>query len=458
MTDPDWSLSASACAQAVRNRVVSAREVAGWTLDRIASRDGKLGAFSEIDEAGMLRAADAVDANIARGSAGALPGVPIGIKELVDVRGMHTSYASPAFRPYKPRTDASSVAALRRGGALIPGKTRTSELAWSPITSGTRNPVDATLTCGASSGGSAAAVAGGLVPAALGTDTGGSVRLPASLCGAVGMKPTFGLVSRAGVLPASWSLDTVGVVARNVLDVRLVLAALCASDGRDPGRAPQAQVDHVRTQLLSATRTPAALRLGVLDEPLLAIADERGARMFEAAIQAFEATGAHVRHVTMPELRFVPPALLAIDLAEGAALHRGLLRDHADRLDPDVRALLRTGLQVTGATLARAHQARHAIRRLVSGLFGAHALDALLVPSHPAPIPSLNEVSGTEPALWAFGRVAWLANLTGQPAVVLPTRSYAPPLGVQLVGRPFEDARLLDVAQFCEREVLGTLN
>ena len=458
MTDPDWSLSASACAQAVRDRVVSAREVAGWTLDRIASRDGKLDAFSEIDEAGLLREADAVDARIRRGDAGALPGVPIGIKELIDVRGMRTSYASPAVRPYEPPTDACSVAALRRDGALIAGKTRTSELAWSPVTSGTRNPVDATLTCGASSGGSAAAVAGGLVPAALGTDTGGSVRLPASLCGAVGMKPTFGLVSRAGVLPASWSLDTVGVIARHALDVRLVLAALCSGDGRDPGRAPHARVERVRTQLLSPPRAPSSLRLGVLGEPLLAIADERGARMFEGAIQAFEAAGARVLRLTLPELRFVPPALLAIDLAEGAALHRGLLRDRADRLDPDVRALLRTGLQVSGADLARAHQARHAIRRLVSGLFGAHGLDALLVPSHPAPIPSLAEVPGPEPALWAFGRVAWLANLTGQPAVVLPTRSYTPPLGVQLVGRPFEDAGLLDISQFCEREVLGTLN
>ena len=252
---------AAELARRVRAREVRVADVAEETLDAIRREDDVIRAFTAVDEDAVRRDARRLDRRLADGAdLGPLAGVPIAIKDLIDVRGLPTSYGSAAFDPFAATSDATVVRRLRAAGALIVGKVRTTEFAWSQRTLPTLNPLDHGISTGGSSSGPAAAIASGQVPVALGTDTGGSIRIPAVQCGLVGIKPTFGVVGRGGVLPANWTLDTVGPLATTCEDARLVLAAIVGPDARDPWSARPARLRRVRAELAAPARRPRPAR------------------------------------------------------------------------------------------------------------------------------------------------------------------------------------------------------
>lgn len=450
-------------AAAVASGAVTARGIAQAAVDAIARRDGELRAFTAVDASGLLAAADRLDDALARGEPpGPLAGVTVGVKDLVDVAGLPTSWGTDALPAPLATRDARVVTRLRAAGALIVGKTRTAELAWSTLTPPTVNPTDPALVAGGSSGGSAAAVGAGLVAGGIGTDTACSVRLPAALCGVVGVKPTYGAVGRSGVLVCSPSLDHVGPLARTVADARALLAALVAPDPGDAGSAPGTVLDALAQRLAAPPRPVAGARLGVLDDELVEVVEPRARRSWAAALERLGGGGFDLVTVALPECRYVPGALLAIDLPESAAVHSDALRAGAD-ISPAIAGLLRVSHAIPAVLTARAHAARAWIVRRVAELFGQQRLDALITPATVAgaipaadPDRAFRRADGTtEPAAWGYPRPFWLASLTGQPAVTVPSVRTSPPLGVQLVGRPFADDALLDVAAAVERCLAG---
>ena len=459
----DCQTSVRLCANAVRERRISAREIAEETLDAIARVDRHLQAFTAVDPEHLLDQAKVVDASIARGEAvGSLAGVPIAAKDFFEVRGLPTSYGCPAFDPYVANGDSDSVGQLRAAGALLAGKTRAAELGWSDTTPPTKNPRDSRLIPGGSSGGSAAAVGAALVLAALGTDTGGSIRMPAAMCGVVGLKPTYRVVSLEGVLPCSWSLDHAGPLARSVADVRIVLDALCAGRKSTVG-SDALLVSELRQRLGSRQHLKlAGLRLATLDEPLFEIVESRSQALYTQLLDLLADSGASLLQLRLPEVRLAPAVALAISMSEGASIHQGLLRDRGHLITPEIRESLELASVVPAALVARARGLRLLLKQRVAALFVEHRLDALVVPANTAPpIPADNlaavfpRKSGQlEQAMWwGYPRVNYLANVTGQPAIVLPITEESPPIGVQLVGRPYEDDRLLDIAEAVEERL-----
>ena len=455
---PDCLASVESCAISVRTGTVSVREVAEWVLANIESADGKFRAFTHVSEEDVLAQADALDQRRRMGL-GPLAGVPIGVKDLLDVKGLRTSYGSPAFFPYVAHDDSRAVAQLKAADALVVGKTRTSEFAWSTITPPTKNPRNLDLVAGGSSGGSAAAVAGGLVLGALGTDTGGSIRIPAALCGVVGMKPTYGLVSRAGVLPANFSLDHVGPFAQSLSDIRLLLSALIGHDSADPGSADKHLIRNVAGGLATPkNRRVERLRLGVLEGPLFEIVDREVQDEHQNVLDRLAQAGVNLVGLRVPEADFVPAAAMAIDLAEGAALHTERLRDHGADFGPNTRRLLHFAHTIPGVILARGHQARRYLSQTIADVYASNRLDAIVAPASPSLAIAAKDINASrtlldgrhELVLAGYSRVCWLANLTGQPAIVIPYRLTPTPLAIQLIGRPFMDHELIDLGEAIE--------
>jgi aspartyl-tRNA(Asn)/glutamyl-tRNA(Gln) amidotransferase subunit A len=282
------------------------------------------------------------------------------------------------------------------------------------------------------------------------------------MCGIVGVKPTFGAVSRAGILPASWSLDTAGPFARSVEDVRLVLAQIVGHDRRDPGSAARRLLDGLRRRLETARDARAErIRLGVLNHPLFEIVEPRARRTYESLLDSLAGAEIELIELGLPTGSFVEGTFLALCLTEGAALHSDRLRSHSEQMSNEISSLMRFAHMIPGALVARAHQLRRHITRDVVELFRANRLDALVVPASPAPpIPlerpdaGYTRASGVyEPITWSYPRVCLLASLTGQPGLVVPITGDRPPLGVQLIGRPFLDDVLLDIGAEIEAHI-----
>lgn len=449
-----------ACVQAVTDRAVSVSEIAEDVLARIEDLDPAINAFTIVDEKELRAEAKRLDQGLRTGIAGPLAGVPIGVKDLFDVVGQPTSYGSKAYDPIVATSDATTVRLLREAGALIVGKTRTAEFAWSGTTKPTRNPTDLSRTVGGSSGGSAAAVAAGMVRGALGTDTGGSIRQPAALCGIAGIKPTYGLVSRAGVLPTNWSLDHAGPLAGSVDDVRRMLSVLIAHDGLDPASAPTAAVAAAQIDIqASRPEDMSNVRIGLIDNPLFEIHEAAAAAAFDSTVSHLVSMDAQIVRLKLDWLRYVPSAFIAIDLPEGAAVHTERLRTRADDIDPEIRALLRFGHAIPGVLAARGHQARRLIVDRMAETFNRHGLTALVTPASTVfpfpddgpPVTYTRADGSVESAMWATLRPMWLANMTGQPALAVPVARTPLPLGIQVIGRPYQDGKVLGIGERIEQ-------
>ncbi len=431
----------------IRSRQVSPVELAQQTLARIAERDPLLNAFQLVLADRALAAARRAEQQIAAGDyRGPLHGVPIAVKDLLALAGTPTTAGSKSLAGQVADFDAAAVERLEATGAVIVGKTRLSEFAYSPGSNNahygpTRNPWNHERDTGGSSSGSAAAVADGLAYAALGSDTGGSIRIPAAFCGIVGLKPTFGRISLHGVLPLAWSLDHLGPLTRSVADAALLLETLAGYDPRDP-RTRQIAVPPARPDA-----GVVGLRVGVLrdDGTGRPLGTDEALGAWHASLAALERHGAELIPIDLPEmeeLRLLNGALLAI---EAAAYHEPMLREHLDDYGEFVRQRLLAAFAYGSRAFVRAQQARGLIRRRYEALF--ERIDLLSTPSQPDGAPALN-TPGWTTFTGPFNTLGW-------PAISVPAGLTATglPLGIQLVGQPWDEATVLRAAHVVEAEV-----
>ncbi|MCJ2086489.1 amidase [Methylobacterium sp. E-005] len=453
MTDALWSLPITELARRIAGRSLSSVELVGACLDRIERLDGDLQSFVCLS-ADALEMAQAADAEIAKtGPRGPLHGIPIGIKDNYTTADLPTRAGTAVDALTFPRTDSHCVAKLRAAGAVILGKLRMHEFAWGMVTPPTRNPWDLARVPGGSSGGSGAAVAAGLCPAALGSDTGGSIRIPAALCGVVGLKPTYGRIGRSGIVPHSWSLDHAGPLSRTVADAALLLGVLAGSDPDDPA-ASSAPVPDYRAALAAPVR---GLRVAVIRNHFFEAIDADVAAAVEAAIRFFAGEGCPVRDVAVPSLRYGLGAIYAIELASSAAYHdRNRAQGHVNGFAADVRDLVEMGRFVTGPDYLRAEQARALIMAEMAATLAE--ADVIVTPTAPLTAWRSDESTVTiagrpESVLAASWRLTYPFNLTGLPALALPCGfdRRGLPISLQIAARPFAEDRLLAFAHRYEQ-------
>lgn len=448
-------LTLSDAGDRVRRGEVSSAELTEAILRRIAATEDRIHAYVHVYGDEARAAARERDRERASGHwRGPLHGVPVAIKDLLATADAPTEAGSEALKGTRTGYDASVVERLHAAGAVIVGKTVTHELAYGVNSPPTRNPWGSDHYPGGSSAGSGAALAARSAFGAIGTDTGGSIREPAALNGLVGLKPTFGRVSRYGVFPLSSSLDHVGPMTRSVQDCALLLGAIAGYDARDGG-----SIDEPVPQYLHGIGTGVrGLRIGVERDYLFGKSVTEPVRgAVEAVIGELAEAGAEVIEVSMPELPVMSPVGLTILLAEASAAHHRLLRDRGGQLDPQTRIMLELGELVPAAHYVTAVSARSLLKEITRRTFAAHGLDMLLSPAVPAPTVAMDALgvpdeNGEDPLTTAIN-LTFPANVTGLPALTIPC-GFSPdgfPIGVQLMGRPFDEATLFRAALAYER-------
>lgn len=380
-----------------------------------------------------------------------LLGIPIALKDLYETQGIETTAGSSFLRNYIPKKDARTVERLRQAGAVLLGKLNLHEIALgvtnvNPHFGTCRNPWDRQRISGGSSGGSAAALAASLCAGSLGTDSGGSIRIPASLCGIVGLKPTYGRVSLRGVLPLSWNTDHAGPMARSVEDAAILLQVIAGYDPDDPAsiRKP---VDNYLTQLKEGVR---GWRIALAEDELLRRNDPEIELATQAAAQAFRALGAKVEAQAFPGLRDAGQANLLMVTSDAAAYHRENLQNHPEGFGEDVLRRLRSGSEVTSTEYSLARRNQAMLRRKFERFFDRY--DIVILPTTPVPAPPILGPDAVEQAR-LLTRYTAPFNLTGLPAISIPAGFTASglPIGLQLVARPWNEARLLRCAYAYEQ-------
>jgi Asp-tRNA(Asn)/Glu-tRNA(Gln) amidotransferase A subunit family amidase len=415
------TLSALDLARRIEAGTITARAVVDLCAEAIARREGEIGAFAALDVAAAQRASQAEGLRLAP-----LHGLPVGIKDIFDTADFATEYGSPIYAGHRPRADAALVALVRRAGGIVLGKTVTTELA-SLQPAGTRNPRNPAHTPGGSSSGSAAAVAAGMLPLGLGSQTGGSVIRPAAFCGVAGFKPSFRLLPTVGMKCFSWSLDTAGLFAAGVADVAFAATAITGRDLRIDQRAPAApSLALVRTHLWSQA------------SPAMQAALEQAARAAAAA-------GARVRELELPPI--FEDAMRAHVTIQDHEAYRALAYEidhHHERLGPILRQQLGRAAAIDCDTYDEARRTARGARRMFADLMAD--TDAMLTPSAPGVAPHGLGSTGDP----AFNRL-W--TLLGPPCINVPGFADASglPLGVQIVGRFARDRTALEAAWFLER-------
>jgi 1-carboxybiuret hydrolase len=435
--DTAWA-HASEIAAAVSDGRTSATAVVGGALARIAKHDRALNAFTAVTEERALAKAAAIDAERARGRRlGVLAGVPFAVKNLFDVAGLPTLAGSKINRDRAPAVrDATVIARLEAHGAVLVGALNMGEYAYdftgeNVHDGASRNPHDVSRMTGGSSGGSGGAVAGGLVPLALGSDTNGSIRVPASLCGIFGLKPTYGRLSRARTFPFVASLDHVGPLARGTRDLALAYDAMQGHDDDDP---------------VCAQRPVEAVA------PLLA-RGSKGLRIAIAGTKVAAALGV-TNEIELPEAKRARAAAYVITASEGGALHLGRLRTRGRDFDPAVRDRLIAGAMIPAAHVAKAQKFRRWYREQVLALF-AH-VDAVLAPATPCTAPAIGQrtfvLDGVElPVRANLGIYTQPISFIGLPVVAVPVPLQPLPIGVQIIAAPWREDVALRIAHALEQ-------
>jgi aspartyl-tRNA(Asn)/glutamyl-tRNA(Gln) amidotransferase subunit A len=436
-------------AELVQARALSSLGLTSACLERISARNEALRAFITVMADQALAEAARADAEIAAGHyRGALHGIPVSIKDLADVAGIPTT-AGSAVTPRHPVHDAPVVRNLRRAGAVIIGKTNLHEFAYGTTSDETafgavRHPMDPSRSPGGSSGGAAVSIVEGMAMGALGTDTGGSIRIPAAVCGIVGLKPTYGEISCEEVVPLSTTLDHVGPITRTVRDCVALFLAM-----RDGEVAPAPRVAAAQSAWLGIPR-------GYFFEKL----DDDVRELFERARSALEQAGHSIADVNIPLAERTADVYLHIGLPESAWYHGPALETEAERYSPGVRRRIELGRYVLAEDYLRAMHARDVLRRQVDKAL--EGLDALLLPTLPigAPLIGANSVrvgSTDEPLRAIMLRLTQLFDITGHPAIAIPcgTGRDGFPRSLQLVGHRGGTERLLDVAAAVEAQIAG---
>jgi aspartyl-tRNA(Asn)/glutamyl-tRNA(Gln) amidotransferase subunit A len=436
-------------------REVSALELVEATLRRIEETEPLIHAYALVLTEQARDTARQVDQELARGEyRGPLHGIPVGIKDLCYTAGIPSEAGSRALAGFIPSHDAAVVERLRAAGAVIAGKTVTHELAYGVNEPPTRNAWDPACYPGGSSAGSGAAVAARSAFGAIGTDTGGSIREPASLNGVVGLKPTFGLVSRFGIVPLSPSMDHAGPIARTVEDCALLLQAIAGYDARDTGSIERPAEDYGA----DLERGAAGLRIGVESRFLFGeqVWDEVRAAV-DGVLGEYADMGAELVEVEIAAIDLMSPVGTTIFVCDGSAYHRHLLRERGGDLDRATRIMLELGELIPATHYVTAQRARAVLRDEMRATFTAHRLDAILSPSVPTtsvPMAMVSQASeSAEDPLSAALHHMIPANVTGQPALTVPCGFSAAglPIGFQLLGRPFAEATLFRLARAYER-------
>ena len=381
---------------------------------------------------------------------GILAGLPLAVKDLYETAGIRTTVGTKFFANYVPNEDAVTVKRLKEAGAVILGKTNTHEIALGVTNvnaafGNCHNPWDTTRITGGSSGGSAAAVASGMVLAALGTDTGGSIRIPASLCGVVGLKPTYGRISLRGIIPLSWNLDHAGPLTKSARDAALLLQVLAGYDEEDPASA-DVPVDDYLTDIDEGVQ---GWRIAMAVGDYIEASDPDVLAAVRAAAEVFRRLGAQVEEVELPWLRDAALANTVITQADGAAYHRERLNEHPDWFGADVRQRLETGAAYTSGEYALARRKQAEVRRRGELFFQNH--DALLLPSTPISAPLIEGSDALEQAR-RLTRFTAPFNASGLPALSMPCgfTSSGMPIGLQIVGAHWAEAKVLRAAQAYE--------
>ncbi len=446
MPNPN-ELTAAEAARAIARRELTAVELAEACLNRIAALDERLLAWVYVDRDTVIADARQADAAVAEGRAlGPLHGVPIGLKDIYYTAGIPTKAGSEVYKDFVPDYDATSLTLLRKAGALMLGKAVTTEFACLDP-SPTYNPWNPAHTPGGSSSGSAVAVASRMCPAAMGSQTVGSVLRPAAYNGVVGFKPTFGRVSRYGVVPVSWNLDTVGWLVRTVEDAALLLQVMAGPDVSDPVSSREPVGDY-----LSAIAEPTPPRIGLLRRYFYEGADTETRRHLDAVAEQLAEAGAEIEEIPLEESiesAYVDQRLIMA--VEAAAFHEPMYRRQAEDYQPKLRAMLAEGLEVDGIAYSRALERR---RQFTTDMEeAAKRCDVLLTPGAPSP-PQADRTNTGDPAFQG----PWTS--CGFPAIALPSglAESGVPLGIQMVASPFAEARLLSAAAWCESVLDVSLN
>jgi aspartyl-tRNA(Asn)/glutamyl-tRNA(Gln) amidotransferase subunit A len=448
------SLEIGEVAPMLRDRQVSPVELTEAYLDRIDRLDPRLNAYIRVMPDQARAAAREAELEIGRGGwRGPLHGVPLGIKDLFDVAGVPTTMGSTILRDNMPTRDATVVQRLKTAGAVILGKQNLHEFAFgitseNPHYGVVRNPWDLDRVPGGSSGGTAAAVAAGLCAAGMGSDTGASIRAPASFCGTVGLKPTYGRVSRAGALPLAWSLDHAGPLARSVADCALMLQAIAGADPRDPATS-SLEVPDFSADL---ERGVGGLRLGIPREYFFDIVEPEVKRLFDQAIATLGRLGAQVEEVSLPHVEHAQVAGNVIMSSEAAACHATWLRERPGDYGADVLQRIRGGLLVRATEYLHSQQMRALIQQDFAAAF--ERVQVVLSPTVPLVAPPIGRTQEPGGPLNVVpraiaNRTTVPCNLTGMPAISVPCGLSQPeglPVGLQIMGPAFAESLVLQVA------------
>jgi aspartyl-tRNA(Asn)/glutamyl-tRNA(Gln) amidotransferase subunit A len=383
---------------------------------------------------------------------GGLSAIPIAVKDLYETAGVRTTAGSLFFRDYIPTLDAVAVSKLKAAGADIIGKTGTHEIALgvtsiNPHYGSPRNPWDTSRITGGSSGGSAAAVAAGMCMAALGSDTGGSIRIPASLCGVVGLKPTYGRISLRGVFPLSWNLDHAGPLARSVKDAALLLQLLAGYDEEDPSSV-NVPVDDYLKDIETGVK---GWRIGLAAGEFVEVSDAEVLAAVRKAARCFEDLGARIEEVDTNWLYEAAVANGQMVQADGAAYHRERLEKNPELFGADVRQRLETGRDLPSGAYILARRKQAEVRRRSEAFFSQY--DALLLPSTPISALPIDDIENSASQAPALTRFTAPFNLSGSPALSIPCgfTGSGLPIGLQIVSGPWQEAKVLSAGYAFEQ-------
>ena len=443
-------LSADGLSRLIASKEVSPVDVVQAHLERIQATEPVLNSFITRPGDEALEAARQAEREIqASRYRGPLHGIPVGLKDLYYVKGVPNTSGSRIFHDFVPDYDGAVAARLKEAGAILMGKLNLHQFAFGPLGVNAdygdmHNPWDPTRLAGGSSGGSGSAAAAGQCAITMGTDTGGSIRIPSALCGLAGIKPTYGRISRYGLAPLSWSLDHAGPMARTVEDCALVLNILAGHDPKDPTSARE-PVPNYRASLTGNVR---GLRIGVPKEYFEVPVDPQVKKAVMKALEVLEEMGAQVKEVSWPMYHQSGAVSAPIITSEAAALHRDLLLSRGNEYDPRVRWRLEVGLFISAADYVRALRVRAVYNRQARELF--QEVDLLAGPTEPVVAPSIGasevQINGNPVSVMAaLLQCSRPFNLTGSPALTVPCGfSDGLPMGLQLAGRPFDEVTVLN--------------
>ena len=438
-----FNLTAVEAAKQIKSRDLSPVELVESLLSQYDSLEPSLNAWVYLDREALLADAQQKQEELEKGvNVGPLHGVPIGLKDIYYTAGIPTTACSKVYEEFVPEYDATTVTLLKNAGAIMMGKTVTTEFACMDP-SPTKNPWNPAHTPGGSSSGSAVAVATRMCPAALGSQTVGSVLRPASYNGVVGFKPTFGRVSRYGVIPVSWSLDHVGWMARSVEDAALLMQVMAVADPKEP-----ITVGLPADDFMAGLASHSAPRIGLIRRFFYDNSDEETRKHTDGIVNQLSRAGATIEEIPLPNsIDTAMEDQRTIMAVEGAAFHQPMYERQSQDYQPKLREMLRQGLATDGQTYSRALERRQQFTAEMQALAGK--ADVLLTPS--TPTPALPDITNTGNTMF---QGPWTS--CGLPVITIPSGLAASglPFGIQLASAPFSEPKLLAAARWCEN-VLG---